>query len=155
MILQREQAPCDLGARDVDWHASQQGTTPADCVPVPGNHPTYILYTSGTTGNPKGVVLSQANFKAQTDVLISTPLPQKLLERDIQLESLCFLPLCHVMGRTADYHLQLALGTTINFAENMKTIQKDLEEKKSCGKTKEMEPASRSVRPSAVIIAVK
>jgi len=85
-----------------------------------------IIYTSGTTGNPKGVVLSQANFKAQTDVLISTPLPQKLLERNIRLESLCFLPLCHVMGRTADYHLQLALGTTINFAENMKTIQKDL-----------------------------
>jgi long-chain acyl-CoA synthetase len=85
-----------------------------------------IIYTSGTTGNPKGVVLSQANFKAQTDVLISTPFPQKLLERNIRLESLCFLPLCHVMGRTADYHLQLALGTTINFAENMKTIQKDL-----------------------------
>jgi len=91
-----------------------------------GSDTAAIIYTSGTTGNPKGVVLSQANFKAQTDVLISTPLPQKLLERNIRLESLCFLPLCHVMGRTADYHLQLALGTTINFAENMKTIQKDL-----------------------------
>lgn len=93
-----------------------------------GSDTAAIIYTSGTTGNPKGVVLSQANFKAQTDVLISTPLPQKLLERNIRLESLCFLPLCHVMGRTADYHLQLALDTTINFAENMKTIQKDLRE---------------------------
>ncbi|MCK5783284.1 MAG: long-chain fatty acid--CoA ligase [Desulfobacterales bacterium] len=91
-----------------------------------GSDTAAIIYTSGTTGNPKGVVLSQANFKAQTDVLINTPLPQKLLERNIRLESLCFLPLCHVMGRTADYHLQLALGTTINFANNMKTIQKDL-----------------------------
>jgi len=91
-----------------------------------GSDTAAIIYTSGTTGNPKGVVLSQANFKAQTDVLISTPLPQKLLERKIRMESLCFLPLCHVMGRTADYHLQLALGTTINFAQNMKTIQKDL-----------------------------
>ncbi len=91
-----------------------------------GSDTGSIIYTSGTTGNPKGVVLSQANFKAQTDILINTPLPQKLLERNIRLESLCFLPLCHVMGRTADYHLQLALGTTINFAEDMKTIQKDL-----------------------------
>ncbi len=91
-----------------------------------GNDTAAIIYTSGTTGNPKGVVLSQANFKAQNDVLISTPLPSKILERNIHLESLCFLPLCHVMGRTTDYHLQMALGSVINFAESIQTIQKDL-----------------------------
>jgi propionyl-CoA synthetase len=63
VILQRPQQRCELvKGRDLDWNDAMASAMPAGCVTVAATDPLYILYTSGTTGQPKGVVRDNGGY---------------------------------------------------------------------------------------------
>lgn len=85
-----------------------------------------LVYTSGTTGNPKGVMLTHRNICE--NVKSCNESMCKILPLDENDSTLSFLPLCHTYERTAGYYLMFACGATINYAESIETITMNLAE---------------------------
>jgi long-chain acyl-CoA synthetase len=81
-----------------------------------------LVYTSGTTGPPKGAMLSHRNILFQIDY---SDYVAELREGDQQLS---FLPLCHIAERTVSVFNPLRTGATINFAESIDTVPDNLRE---------------------------
>ncbi|MFC4075829.1 AMP-dependent synthetase/ligase [Salinithrix halophila] len=84
-----------------------------------------IIHTSGTTGPPKGVMLTHGNFLANIEGVQFWCF--ELLPEDVTLS---YLPLSHVFERMAGQYMPLSVGATIAYAESIDTIQENLQEVK-------------------------
>ncbi|MBU8892698.1 MAG: long-chain fatty acid--CoA ligase [Bacteroidales bacterium] len=82
-----------------------------------------LIYTSGTTGFPKGVMLTHNNLVSN---IVSTTKAHSL---GLGHRALSFLPLCHVLERMLNYHLQYK-GMSVYYAESLGTITTDIKEVK-------------------------
>jgi long-chain acyl-CoA synthetase len=80
-----------------------------------------VCYTSGTTGEPKGAMLSHRNILSNVQTLI--PL-FNINENDVLLS---FLPLCHMFERTGGYYSVIMAGGSIGYAESLQTIREDVQ----------------------------
>ena len=85
--------------------------------------PAIIVYTSGTTGAPKGAMLSHRNMLVAGCSVVDT-----FGYDGKNLEVLCYLPLCHVAERSFSTVMQLCCGSVVNFAESVDTVSMDLRE---------------------------
>lgn len=80
-----------------------------------------IVYTSGTTGRPKGVMLSHRNILANIDAVLQVIAGYR---EDVFLS---FLPLSHTLERTVGYYLPIAIGAGVAFARSVQDLAEDLQ----------------------------
>ena len=81
-----------------------------------------LVYTSGTTGKPKGAMISHRNILATLNALVPVFTQN---ERD---ERMCFLPLCHIAERVGGEYQSLYSGAVMNFVENPETVPENVRE---------------------------
>src|SRR5271166_2090685 len=88
--------------------------------PVPGDL-AALVYTSGTTGRPKGVMLTHGNIVANVKAVLQRV---EAVADDLFLS---FLPLSHTFERTAGYYVPMAAGCSVAFARSSKLVMADLQ----------------------------
>src|SRR5262249_19136630 len=81
-----------------------------------------IMYTSGTTGNPKGVMLTHSNIISNACAM------HEVAPRDPDDLLLSWLPFSHIYARTCDHYLCVYIGITIGLAESAETLVQNLDE---------------------------
>ncbi len=90
---------------------------------IPAEQLAMIVYTSGTTGPPKGAMYSHANLLYESQAL------KTILVRDEQvLTTLSFLPLCHIAERLQGELVAILAGATVHFAESLDKLKDNLAE---------------------------
>ena len=101
-----------------DWFDSEDtGILVHDVSP---DSPATIVYTSGTTGLPRGVILTHRNILWNARAGLETV---KVYPEDLFLS---FLPLTHMFERTVGYYLPMMAGATVVYARNVRTVAEDL-----------------------------
>ncbi len=103
------QAVCELAGEEIERAASEDDLA-------------TIIYTSGTTGNPKGVMLTHANFISNVQACKSLI---DVSETDVLLS---FLPLSHVFERLGGHYVPLFSGAKIAYAESTFTVAQNMKE---------------------------
>lgn len=81
-----------------------------------------LVYTSGTTGKPKGAMHTHAGL------VYTVRGYNTLIARDEHDEAMCFLPLCHIAERLGGEYFSLYTGTRLNFVENPETVPENVRE---------------------------
>lgn len=109
------QSPPAIALRD--WLPAQGRFDPRPLAP---GAPAAIVYTSGTTGRPKGVVLSHAAVLWNTGAAVAA-VPLSGADRLVS-----FLPLSHTLERTAGYYAPLLCGAEVAFARGIPELPEDL-----------------------------
>ncbi|SDI34098.1 AMP-dependent synthetase/ligase [Paraburkholderia phenazinium] len=104
-----------------EWLASATATASTrDPRHVAADDLAALVYTSGTTGKPKGVMLTHENVVSNIKAALQRIAPR---ESDVFLS---FLPLSHTFERTAGYYLPIATGSCVAFARTVKQLSEDL-----------------------------
>ncbi|MBA4330053.1 MAG: long-chain fatty acid--CoA ligase [Polaromonas sp.] len=108
-------AVCSLA----DWLASGAGHA-GDSLPPTADDLAAIVYTSGTTGKPKGVMLTHGNVVANVQAILARVVPT------LDDVFLSFLPLSHTFERTGGYYLPMATGSCVAYARSVALLAEDL-----------------------------
>ncbi len=103
------------------WLAGAAGAAPDGFAGPAAEDLAAIVYTSGTTGKPKGVMLTHRNVVSNVQATLQrvAPTPQDVF--------LSFLPLSHTFERTAGYYLPIAAGCCVAFARSVALLAEDMQ----------------------------
>jgi long-chain acyl-CoA synthetase len=114
---------CDLGKRYALENSDANATLDRLIAQASPDDVCILVYTSGTTGPPKGAMLTHRNL-----IYASYIYAEAVGIADKPFESVCYLPLCHVAERCYSEVMQLVLGGTVSFAESIDTVALNIRE---------------------------